>query len=210
MAALHNFFKEYFRIGGNPRKELILRMGYANVAKGFRRLSQLMENGDANPLFIKSLSLALGEASRAFEKALAEEQEERRIQEEIQAMENEMHERAVFQPYLHLLHERECPSPIFVIAFTGVKRWKRVLLPTGIAELAWPEQLLEVKNAIINHCRNNHRSPFGSVTGFVYRKTFDDAFEFDILGNLIGAYAEPIYEGQASLTIRGKKLPSLG
>ena len=69
-------------------------------------------------------------------------------------------------PYIWVHHEKEIPSPIFVVALTGVARWKTLKLPNSWHGVHWEEKLMEVRKLLANYLVGHRGSPFGNVVGF--------------------------------------------
>jgi hypothetical protein len=176
-------------ISGNKqrKREIILKLGYKNFNKGYRRLYHLIETGECLEPIKNMLPTALGldpqVVADAFEATARQKAEElelaRRRQEE--------YERRTFKPHLWIEHELSRPRSIAMAALSGINSFKLVSLPEGINQLSWNEQKRVVRWAIQRHQRDNGIEDymFGKVTGYVYRQTYDDSHLFSKDGKLL-------------------------
>lgn len=117
-------------------------------------------------------------------------------------------ERARFQPYLAVQSERSCPSPIFIVAFTGVATWKKVALPDGFEALDLTAQLRLAGETARNHyqAKNGSCGPFGKITGYALARTFDDWIGLDVDGEIVQRSIPPVRWGEATLRCEGQVL----
>ena len=187
MSAIGNFIKA--RIERGLRKaDIVLAMGYANTGKGQRRLDHVMEGQITEAVFMEKLRKALSAGEEEFKAVVEATHAENCAEAERREAAIEAANRAAFQPHIYLEHERKMPSPIFVVAITGIERWKHIALPADIAD--WPEckQIRHVKNVILEHQLKedrDDRTPFGKVTGYAYLKTYDEYVRFDLQGEML-------------------------
>ncbi len=125
--------------------ELVHRLGYSNLNKGRRRLEDFLENGEADPAFIEKLSDALELRLEDISKAMEEDRKQKKLlQEKL--------EREAFKPYVFLLTEETRPLQITMFALAGgVGVHKMFLLPDGIQEKPWQEQL-KIVNDMSKEC----------------------------------------------------------
>ncbi|HOT00390.1 MAG TPA: hypothetical protein PLY66_05230 [Acidobacteriota bacterium] len=117
----------------------------------------------------------------------------------------ECEERARFQPYLAVQSERSRPSPIFVVAFTGVDTWKKQVLPEGFAALDLSAQLRLAGQVAREHyqAKNGSCGPFGKITGYALARTYDDWVGLDVDGEIVARSIPPVQFGTASLRLKG-------
>lgn len=119
--------------------------------------------------------------------------------------ETEYVERARFQPYLAVQSERSRPSPIFVVAFTGVDTWKKQVLPEGFAALDLSAQLRLAGQVAREHyqAKNGSCGPFGKITGYALARTYDDWVGLDVDGEIVARSIPPVQFGTASVRFKG-------
>lgn len=211
MYAIQKYVIKTMREKQLKRSEVVRRLGYTNVAKGCRRLDQLLQNLEYNDTIIKNLHVALDVPRQQVDEKLAETaselEEERRREEE--------RERRVFIPYLFCQTERRIPSPIFVCAILNAVSMKYVYLPPDYNQRSDREQE-EIRVALVAEKlqKNDGRIPsFGKITCFTLKRFYDDSEEerevFDLEGNLMIHPPEgtrKITRGNATLTHRGKDI----
>lgn len=166
---LKTFLEEQIARLGVSRRDLVLRMGYANVAKGLRRLGQL-EDGeirvatDLKRPLAEALGLSLEEVGSAID-----------AERDAQARAREAAYRASFRPHAVLITERSRPSSIISAMGAGGRR--RIDLPETVP----PEGHLA--HVLANLPENG--TAFGRVTGFVLNLTPDSAVRYDADGTLV-------------------------
>src|SRR6516164_2411497 len=137
MSTVNSFISEPLAIGSLiinrmrvldlRREHLLRRAGYKNVAKGLRRLDELLAGElDKTRDLIRALPAALDVPTEVVEHAI--EETRRRTAEAQQAAEQARQTvwRAAFRPHAIILTERTVPQPIFVAAFIGVERLLRI------------------------------------------------------------------------------------
>src|SRR5947207_6237899 len=105
---------------GLTRRELVTRAGYRNVAKGLRRLDELLAGKfhTARGL-LDRLPTALDVPAETVNGAVAATDRQMRAAEDAAW-------RAAFEPYAVILTEHERPTSITLAAFTGADRQLRV------------------------------------------------------------------------------------
>jgi len=179
-----------------------------NLNKGLRRLDQLIQTGQCPDSLREKLPSVLGidpsAIKEAFEATLAQQREEEEKARRIR----ENYERKTFRPHICVKHELENPpiGSISIVAFIGIEHWKAKTLPEDIANLRWSEQCCIIRKKIREHqsqeCVNTNI--FGKVTGYLYRKTYNDSYLFNIDGTLLQKYKSRIRKPAIYLKI-GKK-----
>lgn len=197
-------------ISGNKerKRDIVLKLGYKNLDKGYRRLDHLIETGEC-PESIKNmlpsaLELDPQVVKDAFEATARQKEEElelaRRRQEE--------YERRTFKPHLWIEHELSRPKSITMVLFTGVDNYKVVNLPDIIDKLEWEYQVRVVEDTIRQHKQNKGTEDFmfGKVTGYVYRQTYDDSHLFSKNGKLLESSIGKFKKPESSLKIGGKEV----
>jgi len=211
MYAIQEYVIRTMREKGLKRSEVVKRLGYTNVAKGCRRLDQLLQDLEYNRTIMNNLHAALGVPKHRVQEKLEEtarELEQERLQEEER-------ERRVFVPYLFCQTERRIPSPIFVCAILNAERMKFMYLPPDYNQRSASQQE-EIRRALIaiRLGKNDGKIPsFGKITCFTLRREYDDREEerevYDLEGNLMPRPpegAKKITRGKATLTVKGKDI----
>lgn len=176
------------------RTQLVLRMGYANVTKGLRRLAAI-EHGDLrhSGQFHGALAAALEIPPEAVEDAFAA------TRAALDA-EKEAAYRDAFRPHAVILTERSIPSPIFVAAFMGVERLLRIRLDTDAAPAAFSQQAREL-------LPEDGVPAFGRIIGYVVNYSPDEAVQFDLEGREVARFGRAIRLGQTTVRIGGRTVP---
>ena len=126
-----------------PRPDLVRRAGYKNIAKGLRRLDELLAGELVKTRdLIRALPAALDVPSEVVEHAI--EETRRRISEAKEAAEQarETVWRAEFRPHAIILTERTVPQPFFVAAFIGVDRLLGIDFDLALAPLSYTSEAL--------------------------------------------------------------------
>ena len=93
-----------------------------------------------------------------------------------------------FTPFLWALVEREAPSPIFAVAYTGVRRWLHTELPREIRAMNLSDQLKIVGEIVVESYRELPKSPFGHTLGYIFIRKPEEYHEFGVNGRYIGEY----------------------
>jgi len=189
---------------------IVKKLGYKNLNKGFRRLDNLIQTGQCPDSLRKKLPTALGLEPSVIQKAyeltlnqLAEEEEKAR-------RDRESYERRMFQPHLWIKHEREYPpvGSICIVGFLGIENWKVITLPEDISGLQWSEQLKALREKIREHQSQEYvdTSIFRKVIGYIYRKTYDKSFLFSTNGNFLEIYSPKVRKPEIYLKVGNKKI----
>jgi len=181
--------------------------GYKNLNKGLRRLEHLIQTGQCPDSLREKLPSVLGidpsAIQEAFEATLAQQREE-------EEKAREEYERKTFRPHIWVKHELENPplGSICIVAFIGIEHWKVITLPEDIASLRWSEQCWTLREKIREHQSQEYvdRSMFGKVTGYLYRKTYDDSLLFSTDGTLLEMYRPQISKPEVYLKVGNKKI----
>jgi len=185
------------------KRTIINSLGYKNINKGFRRLYKSMHEKHLDIELLNKIPELFKISKETI--ALVIETTENQFQEEEQI--DELIERLNFKPFLWKKHERKIPSSIFVVAISGIKGFKYIKLPENLAEETLFNQLEIIEKAIKNDLETN-RAPkfFGEITGYYYRKTYDETLEFSIEGKLIGKYDGIVDTKEATLSFKGRDI----
>jgi hypothetical protein len=189
---------------------IVKKLGYKNLNKGFRRLDNLIQTGQCPDSLRKKLPTALGlEPSviqEAYELTLNQLEEE----EEKARRDRESYERRMFQPHLWIKHEREYPpvGSICQVALLGIHNFKVITLPEDILGLQWSEQCKTVREKIREHQSQEYVDTglFRKVIEYIYRKTYDKSFLFSTNGNFLEIYSPKVRKPEIYLKVGNKKI----
>ena len=117
-----------------PRGHFLRRAGYKNVAKGLRRLDELLAGELVRTRdLIRTLPAALDVPPEVVEHAI----EETRRQTAAAGQARQMVWRAAFRPHAIILTERTVPQPFFVAAFIGIERLLRIDFDLALAPVSY-------------------------------------------------------------------------
>ena len=174
------------------RGELARRMGYANIAKGCRRLDQICA-GDAK--MAENLRIELAQALEVDGGVIDESIELTRAEQV--AVEDKAY-RESFVPHAVILTERKIPTQITFYAMTGGSRHRMIPMKEGSSPETFATQAREALPDVV---------PFlGRPTGYVVNYTPDFALEFNKEGRLIGRLDRAFRVGQSSVVVGGKEV----
>jgi hypothetical protein len=98
-------------------------------------------------------------------------------------------EQTEFRPFLWAKVERASPSPIFAVAYTGIRRWLFTELPEGICDHELESQFNIVQQVISKRYKEQPKSPFGRTLGYFFIRLPDDVYEFNKEGENLGLYS---------------------
>jgi hypothetical protein len=126
-----------------PPGHFLRRAGYKNIAKGLRRLDELLAGELVKTRdLIRALRAALDVPPEVVEHAI--EETRRRTTEARQAAEQARQTvwRAAFRPHAIILTERIVPQPLFVAAFIGIERLLRIDFDLALRPVSFTNQAL--------------------------------------------------------------------
>jgi hypothetical protein len=189
---------------------IVKKLGYKNLNKGFRRLDTLIQTGQCPDSLRKKLPTALGLDPLVIQKAHELTLNQLEEEEEKARKGREEYERRTFRPHIWVKHELENPplGSICIVGFLGIHNWKVITLPEDIAGQQWSEQFKALREKIREHQsqENVDRSMFRKVIGYIYRKTYDKSFLFCTKGNLLEVYSQKIRKPEVYLKVGNKKI----
>ena len=189
------------------RRELASRCGYGNLAKGLRRIDALCAGqlgSQAAEKVVVALPQALEIDKAEIVTALLASKALLQERKDAEAAEAEEHWRAAFTPHGWLIGEREHPHSITIYAAAGgPSRFLHIPLDLTQLPVTYAHQGAEA-------LRRNSRDPFhGKHVGYWINYDPDSAVRFSVDGvpieRLLRAYAP----GQASWSVKGRKVPSI-
>lgn len=99
-------------ISGNKqrKREIVLKLGYKNLDKGYRRFYHLIETGECPEPIKKMLSTALGVEPQVVEDAFKATSQQIAEEVELDRKQEEEYERRIFKPHLWIEHELSRPA----------------------------------------------------------------------------------------------------
>ena len=174
------------------REHLLRRAGYKNIAKGLRRLDELLAGElDKTRDLIRALPAALHVRPEVVERAI--EETRRRTAEAQQAAEQARQTvwRAAFRPHAIILTERTVPQPIFVAAFIGVERLLRIDFDPASVPVSYVKQAVSgIRQKLAEFSSKTGRIPetlpaFGCPIGLIVNYTPNRAVRFDLNGDAL-------------------------
>jgi hypothetical protein len=180
------------RVLNLPREHLLRRAGYKNIAKGLRRLDELLagELGKTRDL-IRALPAALDVPPEVVDRAI--EEIRRRTTEAQEAAEQARQTlwHAAFRPHAIILTERTVPQPIFVAAFIGIERLLRIDFDFASVRVTYAKQAVSgIRQKLAEFSSGTRRisetlPAFGRPIGVIVNYTPDRAIRFDLDGNAL-------------------------
>ena len=183
------------------KSELVKAIGYQNINKGIRKLDSCITGEEIHKIFLADLARVLEIDDQTLNEAIKKTSEEIKRKQEKQ-------ERLHFKPHIYIKHSESTPRSITTVCFIGVNLFKYISLPPE-THLLPGEKQIEIVSKIINKHYQSEEGKiqmFGHITGYIYRKTFDDSIEFSVTGEVLGRSKEKIYEPKATLTIGNKTI----
>ncbi|MCZ8157053.1 MAG: hypothetical protein O9264_13070 [Leptospira sp.] len=168
--------------------------------KSLRRLNVYFLTLKESPEFVLKLKMAIQAEERLWTEHLTNDLELIRQEE----LSEEQKEREQFKPYLWLIGIRSIPSPIFVVCLFGENRFRKRLLPEGISAFEESKQFQYTHQEFLAFSKENNgfAGPFGPIKGYLYRQTYDKAYEFDLEGKLVRILNGKFPKNKASFRIK--------
>src|SRR6266700_2758387 len=181
---------------GLSRQAIVQRAGYRNIAKGCRRLDELL-TGDVHAArgLIDRLPPALDVPAEAVHQAIAETARQQREAEDAAY-------RAAFKPRGFIITEHTVPTSITMAAFVGADQSLWVDFDPGTTSISFLKQALRAAK---------QRSPirfYGNAVGVVVNYSPDEALRFDLNGDAV-EILPAAYRGETlSFLLGGKPVSS--
>ncbi|HHL21886.1 MAG TPA: hypothetical protein ENJ52_10230 [Aliiroseovarius sp.] len=180
---------------GFSRAQFVARLGYENIGRGCRKYQAFLNGNFEQAFILENLHRACGVDPTTVLLWLERSRHERQIAR-IEA------EARAFRPHGVIKTERARPSPVFVAAFTGADRLRRVSLDFSADA---PSFVAQMRAAIVKRVGENGEIPaFGRPVGFAINLTPWLAQHYDLEGNFIEETAQAVPPGRASVRI-GRK-----
>ena len=177
---------------GIGRAELARRMGYANIAKGCRRIDQIC-GGHLD--MAGNLRIALSAGLKVEVEVIDKAIEVTRAQQI--AAEDKAY-RESFKPHAVILTKQQVPSQITLYAMTGGDRHRIISFKEGSSPKTYAAQAREALPNVVPF--------FGRPTGYVLNHTPDFALAFNKEGRMVGRLDRAFRVGQSAVIVRGKKV----
>jgi hypothetical protein len=181
---------------GLSRQDIVQRAGYRNLAKGCRRLDELLA-GDVNAArgLIDRLPTALDVPTEIIHEAIAETARQQREAEDAVY-------RAAFKPKGFIITEHTVPTSITMAAFVGADQSLWVDFEPGSTSISFLKQALRA-------AKQRSLIPFfGNAIGVVINYSPDDALRFDMQGIPV-EILPTVHQGETlSVSIRGRVVSS--
>jgi hypothetical protein len=180
---------------------LLRRCGYANTAKGLRRLDAIWEGnlgGWASVGILSRLAQALELGEEVVQSALEQSRQQLKYTQRKE-------EEAAFEPSAYLLGTDSRPSQITIFGMTGgAERWLRIPLDLTQPPVTFAGQALAVVRA-------TPVTPFfGYTTGFVVNYTLDVAVRFDTEGRPLKQLGHAYSPERVSIGVGGRVIDAGG
>ena len=192
------------------KREVVLKLGYRNMNKGYRCLNALLETGEC-PEFIKErLPQALNIDKELVDGAFEVTRQQIAKETELAIKRKEEYERKHFKPHLWIEHERKYPqgASFWYVVFIGIHHFKVLPLPENINDMDWELQESLVKERILQHQKdcNSNDVISGSVTGYTYCQTYDNSFLFSVDGKLVRRHIEKVDKPEMFIEIGNRSI----
>ena len=193
---------------GVKRIDVVKAGGYMNTNKGLKHLDRCIHGeGNCSEKFVIKVLKFLEVDQHTIDKAIRKTKEKLESEKKEEERRREEYERKNFRPYIYIKSSESRPEGLAIVAFAGVGAYKHISCPEKIQ--GWPieEQISKVREIIARHYRdkNGKCHHFGNITGYIYRKTYDDNIELSIDGEVIGISMGKFNEGpEPTLQIGGK------
>lgn len=193
---------------GLSRTELVRRLGYENLGKGHRALTDLLIAGTTAPLITKNLAAGLEIEQDLLDEVLLVTTRQQHDEARARFLAEEREYRDSFRPHLRVETERRIPQPIFVAALMTVERLRIVRLPAEAFIAGEDDRDTVIKRAILEHYESQHGQvpAFGAITGYTLVTIAGYSADFGLPFNVHGDRAGPIQVverlGEAKLGVK--------
>jgi hypothetical protein len=212
--AIESLIVDRSTVLGLSRPDLVRRAGYRNLAKGLRRLDELLAGGlDNTRDLIRALPAALDLAPELVANSI--EVTNRQIAELQQAawQAGEAVWCAAFRAHAIILTERTVPDPLFVAAIIGVERLLRIDFNIALPTISYAGQALAgIRRRLSEFSIESGRIPdalpaFGRPIGAIVNYAPDNAIRFDLNGNALEILPSAHRLAECHIMIRDRPLP---
>lgn len=163
--------------------DLVRRLGYTNISKGCRRIQGLLRTG-FDPILVPELARALCIDQRAVDDALMETDAEIAREHDEARQRRDDHERETFRPYILVETEGRGRQGLFAAITFG--KLKHIPVPDAVSRMLLDEQIAWARRTAVEHFARHggEVEAFGAISGYVYRRSFEDAIRFNLSGRV--------------------------
>ncbi len=190
--SLAQLIQPRMRALGITRGDLARRMGYANIAKGCRRIDQICSGHVEMAENLRvALSRGLGVNVEVVDRAIEATRAEHIAAEDKAYRES-------FKPHAVILTEKQVPSQIIFYAMTGGSRHRIIPFKEGSSPKTYAAQAREDLPNVVPF--------FGRPIGYVVNYTPDFALRFSKEGRLVERLDRAFRVGQSTVTVGGKEI----
>lgn len=171
---------------GLHRGNLPQMLGYCNTNKCLRRFDAFVGGQFNDQEFLGRIRANDILSGDEFECVLQQAISEKQIKDAEKDRVRELQARSEFMPHIWVIHENSVPSPIFVIGFLGIMRFKYLALPHSVLSIQEEKERLKTVERyflrLLEHTPNTEClfGPFGRAKGFLYRDVFDHVHEYSL------------------------------
>ncbi len=186
MNILQKYFDDRLKSEGLKRGNLPQMLGFSNTNKCFRRFDAFVLGRFNDQEFLGRIRANEILSGEEFEHALRHAIFYKQIEDAEKNKVSELKARSEFKPHIWVIHENSVPSPIFVVGFLGIMRFKYLHLPNFILLIQEEnDRLKAVEIYFLRLLESNPNAeclfgPFGRAKGFFYRDVFDHVHEYSI------------------------------
>jgi hypothetical protein len=141
--AIASLIADRLRELGLRRADLVRRASYKNIAKGLRRLDELLAGElDTTPDLTRAMPAVLDVPPEVVARAIEQTRSQLAQAEETARLAREAAWHAAFRPHAIILTEWTVPQPMFIAAFIGVERLLRIDFDLAQAPVSYASQAL--------------------------------------------------------------------
>jgi len=192
------------------KREVVLKLGYRNMNKGYRRFNILLETGEC-PMSLKDmLPKALNVDEELVNTAFKLTAQQKAKEAELDRKRTEEYERKSFVPHIWIENELEYLSgaSFWFVAFVGLDALKRLSLSENINDMDWELQKSLVKERILQHQKEVDITDvlFGKVRSYTYCQTYDDSFLFSVDGKFLHRRTETVDKPELYIEVSNKSI----
>jgi len=186
------FILERARALGMSRTELVRRLGYRQIGKGHKALSELLTVGTVPPLIAQHLGDALQVGAELVAYVMAATARQQHDEASQRTLAREAAYRTAFKPHLRCETERAIPEPLFVAALLTSARLRLVPVCSETWHASADERDRLLKRAIQDHYREHAARiiAFGAVVAYTAvlmpGYLVDFGFSYDLNGDPVG------------------------
>lgn len=165
MYILQEYVKRIMNERNMSVADVALAIGYKNVSKGSRKVSDFLNGDFTNRLIAENLKRFM---------QVSDEDMRHLIDDTARQMEEE--KKKLFRPFLYAKTKLRIPSQIFVCAMLGSERYKVIYLPEGFSRMDYVSKAKVIKNTVRDSMQrfNGIIPTFGEILYYVLRADYDE------------------------------------